>query len=142
MKVSDIMSEHITCIRQDEPVAAAARLLMRRNLGSLPVCAADGQLRGMITDRDIVLRCVAAGDDPRRTRISEIMSRGVAFVSPDDSVEQAAAVMSSQQVRRLPVVENGKPVGMITLCDMVRSGRCEAEVSAALSEISAGLRRK
>lgn len=142
MKVSDIMSEHITSIRQDEPVAAAARLLMRRNLGALPVCGADGQLRGMVTDRDIVLRCVAAGDDPRSTRISEIMSRGVAFVSPQDSIEKAADIMSSEQVRRLPVVENGKPVGMLSLCDLVRSGRCQAEAASALSEISATLRRR
>lgn len=142
MNVSDIMSSHIISIRQDEPVSAAARLLTRHNLGSLPVCGADGNLRGMVTDRDIVLRCVAADDDPRRTKVSEIMSRGISTVSPDDSVEKAADMMSRAQVRRLPVVENGRPVGVVSICDMIRSGRCGAEAASALSEISANLRRK
>lgn len=142
MKVSDIMSTHIVSIRTDEPTSAAARLLSRHNLGALPVCGADGQLRGMVTDRDIVLRCVAADGDTRHTPVSEIMSRGVSFASPDDSVEKAAAIMSQAQVRRLPVVENGRPVGMVSVCDMIRSGRCSAEAASALSEISANLRRR
>lgn len=142
MNVSDIMSPHIVSIRQDEPVSAAARLLTRHGLGSLPVCGADGRLRGIVTDRDIVLRCVAADEDPQSMKISEIMSRGVCCVSPDDSVESAAGIMSREQVRRLPVVENGRPVGVISICDMIRSGRCAAEAAGALSEISANLRRR
>lgn len=142
MKVSDIMSARVVSIRPDEPTSAAARLLSRHNLGALPVCGADGQLRGMVTDRDIVLRCVAADGDAQQTPVSEIMSRGVSFASPDDSVEKAAAIMSQAQVRRLPVVENGRPVGVVSVCDMIRSGRCSAEASSALSEISASLRRR
>lgn len=142
MKVSEIMSPHIISIRQDEPVSAAARLLTRHNLGSLPVCGPDGHLRGMVTDRDIVLRCVAAEEDPQTVKVSEIMSRGISCVSPDDSVEKAAGIMSQAQVRRLPVVENGKPVGMVSVCDMLRNGHCQAEASSALCEISANLRRR
>ncbi len=142
MNVSDIMSSHIISIRQDEPVSAAARLLTRHNLGSLPVCGADGNLRGIVTDRDIVLRCIAADEDPRHIKVSEIMSRGVSTVAPDDSVEKAAEMMSQAQVRRLPVVENGKPVGVVSICDMIRSGRCSAEAASALGEISANLRHR
>lgn len=142
MNVSEIMSKHVICVGQDEPVSAAARLLKRHNLGSLPVCGSDGQLRGMITDRDIVLRCIAGECDPNETKIFEIMSRSIAYASPDDSVEQAANKMSSEQVRRLPVVENGVPVGMVSVCDMLRSQRCEAEAAQAMSDITANLRRR
>lgn len=142
MNVSEIMSKHVICVNQDEPVSAAARLLKRHNLGSLPVCDPDGQLRGMITDRDIVLRCIAGESDPNLTKIYEIMSRSVAFATPDESIEQAASKMSSEQVRRLPVVENGVPIGMVSVCDMLRSQRCEAEAAQALSDITANLRRK
>lgn len=142
MNVSEIMTKHVICVGQDEPVSAAARLLKRHNLGSLPVCGPDGQLRGMITDRDIVLRCIAGESDPNLTKIYEIMSRSVAFASPEDSIEQAAAKMSTEQVKRLPVVENGVPVGMVSVCDMLRSQRCEAEAAQAMSDITANLHRK
>lgn len=142
MEVSEIMSRHVICIRQDESVAAAARLLKRHNLGSIPVCGADGRVRGMLTDRDIVLRCVALGTDPEDTHVSEIMSRGITSASPHDSIEEAATLMSGEQIRRLPVVENGKPVGMLALCDLVRSSRCQAEAASTLSEISSNLRRR
>lgn len=76
MTVNEIMTGRVVTIGQDEPVSAAARLLKRHNLGALPVCDGSGRLRGLLTDRDIVLRCVAADEDPKTTRIGEIMSRG------------------------------------------------------------------
>lgn len=141
MKVSDVMSSHCICVRQDEPVSAAALLLRRHNLGALPVCTPQGQLRGMITDRDIALRCVAGDLDPRETRISEVMSRGIQFVSPQDSAETALEIMSREQLRRLPVAENGKPVGMVSLCDLVRNGNFREETASALFDISSNVRR-
>ena len=142
MNVSDVMSRQVISIGQDESVAAAARLLQRHNLGALPVCGSDGRLRGMLTDRDITLRCVAAGSDPERTPVREIMSRSVSCVFPEDSTESAAALMGTDRVRRLPVVREGKPVGMLALCDLVRSGRCEAEAADALKDITSSLRRR
>lgn len=139
MKVSDIMSGRVVTIGQDEPVIAAARLLKRMNLGALPVTDSSGKLRGMLTDRDIVLRCVASGADARVQRVRDIMTRGVVTADPGADVSEAARAMGGGQVRRLPVVENGKLVGMLSLCDMAR--RCDMEAASALAEISTNVRR-
>ena len=96
----------------------------------------DGRLRGMVTDRDIVLRCVAAEDDPAQTMVRDIMTRSCAAVSPHADCRQAAQLMSRQQVRRLPVVEEGRLVGMLSLADLARSHRYDMEAAQALSEIS------
>lgn len=139
MKVSEIMNSHVVTIDEREPVIAAARLLKRMNLGALPVTGRGGALTGMLTDRDIALRCVAAGADPRELTVGEIMSRGVYTAAPDVSVEEAARRMGRGQVRRLPVVENGRLVGMLSLADMAR--RCNMEAAAALADISGNIRR-
>ena len=142
MKVCDIMSSRVVCIGQDEPVSAAAKLLKRSNVGALPVCDTGRRLRGIVTDRDIVTRCIALDADPTETRVAEIMSRGVVTASPLDEAHHAARVMSGDQVRRLPVVDEGKLVGMVTLCDLARDGKCDMEAAAALTEISGNLKRK
>ena len=139
MKISEIMSERVVTIDQREPVIAAARLLKRMNLGALPVTDRSGKLVGMLTDRDIVVRCVAAGGNAREMTVGDIMSRGVVTASPDSEVSDAARRMGRGQVRRLPVVEGGKLVGMLSLADMAR--RCDMEAAAALADISSNLRR-
>ena len=96
---------------------------------------------GGLTDRDIVTRCVAAGADPQTTPIREIMSRGVVTAGPFDEVEQAARLMRGDQVRRLPVVSEGKLVGVLSLCDLARSPACDMEAAEALGEISSNFKR-
>ena len=76
MKVSELMNSNVVSLRPDDTVAHAATLLARHNIGALPVCAPDGRLRGMVTDRDIVLRCVASESQPEETAAREIMTRG------------------------------------------------------------------
>jgi CBS domain-containing protein len=142
MNICDIMTDRVVSIEQNEPVSAAAKLLKSCNVGALPVCDDKGRLRGMLTDRDIVLRCVAADADPRQTRVSEIMSRGIITASPFDGVDKAVKLMSADQVRRLPVMDDGRLVGMVTLCDMARSCNCEMEASEALTEISSNFKRR
>lgn len=142
MKISEIMTDKVISIDKDEPVAAAARLLKRHNIGSLPVTDSEMRLRGIVTDRDIVLRCLASDADPRTTKVSEVMSRGIITASPGDVVEAAVKSMSQDQVRRLPVIEDGHLVGMVTLCDMARRQNCEMEASEALCEISSNIRRR
>lgn len=142
MKVSDIMSRRVISIGQNEPVSAAAKLLKRANIGALPVCDAKQRLRGIVTDRDIVTRCVALGADPEETPVGEIMSRGVVTASPLEEVNAAVRRMSEDQVRRLPVLDEGRLVGIVTLCDMARDSNCDMEAAAALTEISGNLRRK
>lgn len=142
MNICEIMTDRVVSIGQGESVSAAARLLKRHNIGSLPVCDDSGRLRGILTDRDIILRCVAADSDPAETKVSEIMSRGVITATPFDDVDKATALMSADQVRRLPVLDNGRVVGMVALCDMARSSNCEMEASEALCEISSNIRRR
>ena len=140
MQVRELMNDNVVSISPEENVNTAARLLWRYDLGSLPVCGDGGKLWGIVTDRDIVLRCVAAENDPAGTKVREIMSRGVNTVSPEDDVRQAAQIMAVCRVRRLPVVEEGKVVGMLSLGDVARSENCDMEAAMALSEISGNVR--
>ena len=141
MQVSELMSDSVVCISPDEPASQAARMFYRHNIGAVPVCTEDGKLRGIVTDRDIVLRCVAAENDPDTTPVREIMSKSVITVSPTDDVREAARQMSTGQVRRLPVVQDGRLVGMLSLGDMARTHEFDMEASKALSEISSNVRK-
>ena len=94
MQVRDLMNPSVVSITPGESASLAARLLSRHNLGSLPVCGEDGGLRGIVTDRDIVLRCVAAEEDPAQTPVKDIMSRNCAVVSPDDDAREATRPVS------------------------------------------------
>jgi CBS domain-containing protein len=136
MQVKELMNPSVVSIEPTSSAALAARLISRHNVGALPVCSGDGKLRGVVTDRDIVLRCVAAEEDPAQTLVRDIMTRGCATVSPDDDCREATRLMSVQQVRRLPVVEGNRLVGMIALSDLARSGRYNMEAAQALCEIS------
>ena len=136
MVVRDLMNPGVVSVEPTSTAAAAARLISRHNVGALPVCGGDGKLRGVVTDRDIVLRCVAAEDDPAQTPVRDIMTRSCVTVSPNADCREAARLMSAQQVRRLPVVEEGKVVGMLSLGDLAKSHRMDMEAAHALSEIS------
>ena len=141
MKVCDIMTSRVISVSQKEPITAAARLMKRHNLGALPVCDDEGRLRGMVTDRDIVTRCVAADMDPADTMLREIMSRGIRTCSSQDDVKTAVQAMSRDQVRRLPVTDEGRLVGMISLADMARRDAFSMEAAEALGDISNNIRR-
>lgn len=142
MLVRDIMTDKVITVSQEETAALAARLLSRHNIGALPVCNAEGKLRGMVTDRDIVLRCVAADENPNTTKISDIMSRRVISVKPEDTAKTATDLMAKEQIRRLPVESGGKVVGMVSLGDMATIPNYNMEASAALTEISLNVKRK
>ena len=141
MLVKDLMTTQVVTITPGESTALAARLLSRYDLGALPVCQNDGRLRGIVTDRDLVLRCLAPGENPERVPVGDIMTRTCAWVSPRANVEEAARVMAEAQVRRLPVVEDRKVVGMLSLGDLARSRGCEMEAGEALAEIARGVKR-
>ena len=136
MLVKEMMNPGVVSIQQEDSVALAARLLSRHNVGVLPVCGQDGRLRGVVTDRDIVLRCVAAEEDPAQTPVRQCMTRGCASVAPEDDCREATRLMGEQQVRRLPVVDQGKLVGIVSLGDLARSSRLDMEAAKALSDIS------
>ena len=136
MQVRDLMNPNVVTVEPSSSAALAARLISRHNVGSLPVCGEDRRLRGEVTDRDIVLRCVAAEEDPAQTPVRDIMSRGCATVSPGADCREATRLMSAHQVRRLPVVAEGRLGGMISLSDLARSGRFDLEAAQARCEIS------
>ena len=136
MQIKDLMNPSVVTIEPTSSAALAARLISRHNVGVLPVCGADRRLRGVVTDRDSVLRCIAAEEDPAQTMVRDIMTRSCATVSPGDDCREATRIMSARQVRRLPVVEEGRLVGMISLSDLARSRRFDMEATQALCEIS------
>lgn len=137
MKIREVMTSPVIRIGADETVEVAARTLAHYNIGALPVCGSDGRLQGLVTDRDLVTRCVAAGRNPGNTKVSQIMSGSVVGIPPDLDAEDAAEIMGRRQIRRLPVLENEKLCGMVSLGDLTRA---PADAGQALSQISANIR--
>ena len=142
MKVCDLMNDHVVSVGMSEPVSSAARILRQQNVGSLPVCGDDGRLVGIVTDRDIVLRCVAAGGSADEMAVGDVMTHNLITVSPFDTVGDAARRMADAQVRRLPVCKDGELVGMLSLGDLAVNCRCDMEAANALSDISGNFRRR
>lgn len=135
MFVSEIMSRGVVALSPDDSVESAARLLAHHGVGALPVCGKDGRVRGMVTDRDIAVRCVAA-DLPPDTPVRSLMSRPVHTIDARADVREAALLMAEKQVRRLPVVNQGRLCGMLSLGDVAKSHTYGMEASQALTEIS------
>ena len=139
MKLREIMTGQVVRIRPEEPVGVAARMLAQYNIGALPVCGYDGSLKGLVTDRDIVTRCLAAGRDPAKTQVSQVMTARVGTARPDMEGSLASHLMGREQVRRLPIVENGRLCGMVSLGDLAGREETVIDASDALSDISGNL---
>ena len=139
MKLREIMTHPVVRINPEESVAVAARTLARYNVGVLPVCGSDGRLCGVVTDRDLVTRCIASGRQPASTKVAEVMTRGVICAQPDMDAAVAAHLMGRQQIRRLPVVENGRLCGMISLGDLANREESAIDAADALTEISSNV---
>ena len=132
----DIMSDSVITIKESQTVQEAAELMSQYNIGSIPVVNNSGQLAGIITDRDITLRTTAQGENPQ-TPVSEVMTaQTIVQGTPDMDVHQAADLMAQQQIRRLPVVENGQVVGMVALGDIAVQDQFANEAEEALQSIS------
>ncbi|MGN6245758.1 MAG: CBS domain-containing protein [Motilibacteraceae bacterium] len=116
----DIMHLGIECIGERETLLDAARRMRQLDVGALPVCGQDDRLHGMITDRDIVVKCVAAGEDPR-TMTAGVLAQGEPFViDADADISAVLSMMEEHRIRRLPVIENHRAVGIITEADLGR----------------------
>ena len=142
MKVKEMMTSQVIRISPEESAAVAARTLTHYNIGVLPVCASDGSLCGMLTDRDIVTRCLAAGQRAEDTPVRSIMTNHVVSVGPDTEISAAASLMARRQVRRLPVVERGSLCGMISLGDLSRQEQSAPDATDALAEISSNVAKR
>ena len=140
MKVSDIMTKNVIKVSPEESVEVAARALTHYNIGALPVCKEDGKVCGMVTDRDLVTRCMAANMPASSTSVRQVMTSQVMSVHPDTDAVVAAHLMGRQQVRRLPVMENGKLCGMISLGDIACREESVMDAADALTDITSGIR--
>lgn len=139
MKLRDIMTDTVVRIHPEETVAVAARQLAHYNIGALPVCGNDGRILGMVTDRDLVTRCMAAGRSPEKTRVREVMTGAVVSASADMDTGAAAHLMGRKQIRRLPVVENGRLCGMVSLGDLANREETAYDAADALESISSNV---
>jgi len=129
--VRDVMSTELKTVEPDASVAEAAKNMKESDIGAVPVIE-DGKLRGLLTDRDIVVEVVAAGKDPDDVKVSDIATSDLKTLEPDASIDEALKTMREGKVRRLPVVEDDKPVGIVSLGDLA----VEREPKSALGEIS------
>ena len=117
IKVKNIMVKDVITVDISKSVKEAAELMSSKNVGCLLV-EEEGRIKGIITERDIVRRIVATGRDPEKVKIGDIMTSPIVVVSPEATVEEAAKVMVMYKIRRLPVVEEGKLVGLVTTTDL------------------------
>jgi CBS domain-containing protein len=118
-KARDIMSPGAEFIGMDATIEDAARKLASHDIGVLPICNAEGRLQGMLTDRDIVVKVIAAGKDPVATTVEQVaQGTEVATIGADDSVEEALRTMKEHKVRRLPVIDGTKVIGMLSQGDI------------------------
>jgi CBS domain-containing protein len=135
MKVKDKMTKNVASITPDTTIVQAAQLMERHNIGSIPVVDQDN-LVGIITDRDIVVRNIAHGIDPKTTPVSSVMTTQVVSVTPDADVDEVTNKMAMNQIRRVPVLDNNKLVGILAIGDIATDKKFNMEASKALTEIS------
>jgi len=121
MKVRDAMAKTVSSARKSDKVIDVAQKMKQEDAGFIPVVENGGTLIGVITDRDIVIRCIAEGHDPRSETAEHLMSRQVTIIAPDDDIEQAAKMMEREEIRRLPVAEKGRLVGVLSHGNLVQA---------------------
>ena len=133
--VRDAMTADPRSIGKSVSVVEAARLMREQDIGSLPITD-DEQLVGMITDRDITMRVVAEAADPNATSVEDVYSRDLISVEPDNDLEEALGLMARHQVRRLPVVEDGRLVGIVAQADIVLEAKDDKRAEKTVEKIS------
>jgi CBS domain-containing protein len=131
-KVQEIMSAAPVCMAASESVSAAAKAMKDRGIGTVLVLSGR-RLAGLVTERDIAIRVLAENRDPLTTRLGDICSTELAMLSPDDDVETAIRIVRDRAVRRLPVIADGTPVGVVSIGDLA----LDRDERSVLSEISA-----
>jgi CBS domain-containing protein len=117
----DLMTPGAECVGEQETLVAAARKMRDLDVGALPICGEDNRLKGVLTDRDIVVKCIAAGGDPNSATAGQFGQGKPVTIGADDSVEEALRTMKEHQVRRLPVIDGHDLVGMLAQADIARN---------------------
>jgi CBS domain-containing protein len=136
MWIRDIMTRNVECVWPDDTLQEAALKMKDLDVGPLPVCDYD-HVVGMLTDRDITVRAVAEGRDPRSTRVRDVMTRNVVSCSEDDAVEEAARLMQERQIRRLLVLDRDKRlIGIVSLGDLAAEAEDPYRMAEVLQDVS------
>ena len=117
----EIMTSHAEYARTTDTLVDAAKRMRDLEVGALPICGEDDRLKGMITDRDIVVKCIAEGGDPSTTRVEELAEGKPVTIGADDSVEEALHTMMEHNVRRLPVIDGHELIGMVSQADVAKN---------------------
>jgi CBS domain-containing protein len=120
-KAREIMSTSVECVGETETLVEAARKMRDLDVGSLPVCGQDKRLKGMLTDRDIVVKCIAEGGDPATTTAGTLCEGQVVTIGADDPVEEVLRTMGQYKVRRLPVIDGHDLVGVVSQRDVAKN---------------------
>ena len=142
MNVSEIMTTNVATAEPDTTLEEVATMMKDENVGAIPVVD-DEELLGIITDRDIVVRCIAEGKDPSEVEVEEILSEELETISPDDDVRRAAEIMQRKQIRRLPVCdEDGKLVGMLSIGDIAVKQSNDNVSGETLEQVSQGVKNE
>lgn len=131
----DLMSQDAECIGENEDLVAAARKMRDLGVGALPICGEDQRLKGMLTDRDIVVGCIAEGSDPSTVKASQFATGKPVTIGADDSADEILRTMSQHQVRRLPVIDGHQLVGIVSQADVARA-LSDRKVGDVLGDIS------
>ena len=135
----DIMHPDATCIGSSQTLLDAARLMRELGVGALPICGEDDRLQGIITDRDIVIRCLAVGGDPATTPASALAQGKPHYIDADADVDQVVRSMSEHRVKRVPVIENHRLVGMISEADLASCGQLsETQLGQLVEAVKSG----
>jgi len=132
--VKEVMTRDVRACEPNATVAEAAKVMVQEDVGPVPIVE-DGRLVGIVTDRDIVVRVVAEGRDPNATTVGEIASTELVTVSPGDNLDEALNLLAQRQVRRLPVVEGDRLVGIVAQADIARLGK-DKKTGEVVEEIS------
>jgi CBS domain-containing protein len=120
-KAREVMSQGVECVRENETLVDAARKMRDLDVGALPICGEDNRLKGMLTDRDIVVKCLADGGDPSTVTAGSLGEGKPVTIGADDDVNEALETMKKHQVRRLPVIDGHDLVGIISQADIAKS---------------------
>lgn len=121
MKIKDCMCSDVCCAQPNTKIEEVAKMMVDYHCGCIPVCDTDQKVVGLVTDRDVILRTIACDKDVKQTPVSDIMSCNVCCCTPNQEVEEAEKLMGQLQIRRIPVVENDKIVGIVTIGDLAKN---------------------
>ena len=132
----EIMTGDATCVQEDQTVEDAARMMAELDVGALPICGKDDRLKGMLTDRDIVVKVLAEGRDPAQTRTGELGQGKPVTIGADDSADLALQTMAEHKVRRLPVIDGHQLIGVVSQADLA-TNLDDQQVGALVNAVSA-----